>query len=176
MTIGERALMVLEQVSTPLSYWDIRRLMDRQAEQPTSFNSLLVFFPATYGFAGPARECTGLYRHGLIPNVRGLGPAAEVHLLAAPTPLCQDQLHFVLQHQGYRYQAASLAAALTRHLGYSWRSAITTAESEAGRVRREQRLAELLQMSRRSPHFQQYHQGITDRVQQALTERARRLT
>lgn len=173
-TIGDRALMVLEQVSAPLSHWDVKRLMDRGTDEPTP-GSLLVYLSRDLRICWAGRGMYRLYRHGLAPNVLGLAPAAEVHLLAAPAPMTQEELHFVLQHQGYRYQYASLAPALERHLGYFWRNTISAAESDAGRVRNEQRLAQLLQISRRSPHFQAYNQAIRSRIQQALTERARRL-
>lgn len=174
-TIGERALMVLERANAPLTYWDIQRLMSRQAPQSTRSNSLLVYLSRDLRICWAGKGMYGLYRHGLVPNVRGLGPAAAVHLLASPGLLNQDELHFVLQYQGYRYQYSSLSQALQRHLGYSWRNAVAAAESEAGRVRHEQDLAQHLQISRRSPRFQHYRQAIQDRVEQALAERARRL-
>lgn len=175
-TIGERALMILEQAPGPLSYWDIQRLMDRDTDRVTRSNSLLVYLSRDPRICWAGKGIYGLYRHGLVPTIRGLGPAAEVHLLAAPTLLQLDQLHFVLQHQGYRYQFTSLAPALERHLGYGWRNAIVPAESEAGRVRHEQRLARLLQITRRSPRFQHYRDSINLRVQHALAERDRRLS
>lgn len=174
-TIGDRALMILEQADTPLSYWDIQRLMDRETTRGTRSNSLLVCLSRDLRICWAGKGMYGLYRHGLVPNVRGLGPAAEVHLLAAPATIDLDQLHFVLQHQGYRYQFASLAPALERHLGYGWHRAVAPPDSEAGRVRHEQRLSRLLQISRRSPRFQHYRDSIRLRVQRGLTERDRRL-
>jgi hypothetical protein len=38
-TIGERALMILERATAPLSHGDIQRLMDRQSDRPTRSNS-----------------------------------------------------------------------------------------------------------------------------------------
>lgn len=174
-TIGERAVMILEQASAPLPYWDIQRLMDRQSDRLTHANSLLVYLSRDLRICWAGKGTYGLYRHGLVPNVRGLGPTAEVHLRGAPNRLDLDQLHFVLQHQGYRYQFASLAPALERHLGCGWRNAITFPDTEAGRVRHEQRLAQLLKISRHSSRFQYYRAAINVRVERAVAERARRL-
>jgi hypothetical protein len=149
--------------------------MDSQAHQPTHSGSLLVYLSSDLRICWAGRGIYGLYRQGLVPNVRGIGPVAEVHLLAASSPMSQEQLHFVLQYQGYRYQYASLGPALERQLGYFWQGTFAAGESEAARVRHEQRLAQLLQISRRSPHFQPYNLAIKARVQQALTERTRRL-
>jgi hypothetical protein len=170
-TIGERALIVLEEAAVPLSYWDIKRLLDRRAHYPTNSNSLLVYLSRDLRICWAGKGMYGLFRHGLVPNVRGLGPAAEVHLLAAPNQLTHDELHFVLQHQGYRYQLPSLIPALQRQIGYSWRyrSAATSSPST------EQRLGLLLQISSESPLIEPYSREISDRVSQALAERARRL-
>jgi hypothetical protein len=114
-------------------------------------------------------------RDGLVPTVRGLGPAVEVHLLAARALLGFNELHFVLNHQGYHYQFVSLAPALEQHLGYGWRNAVAPAESKAGQVCREQRLAQLLQFTRRSSRFQRYREAIKLWVDQAQAKRTRRL-
>lgn len=174
-TIGQRALMILEQATSPLSYWDIQRLMGRASSQVPLAGSLLVYLSRDLRICWAGKGKYGLYRHGLVPNVRGLGPAAEVHLLTAPAPVDLDELHFVLQHQGYRYQLASLRSALERHMGASWRWTAGLSDSEAARVRQERRLGQLLQISRRSPHFQDYQQELRNRVANALTERTRRL-
>lgn len=174
-TIGDRALQILEQASTALSYWDIQRLMDRQAPLPTRSNSLLVYLSRDPRICWAGKGIYGLFRHGLVPRVRGIGPVAEVHLLAASQCLDLDQLHFVLRHQGYRYQPASLAPALERHIGYGWALHVAPQNFEANRVRREQHLAQLIGFRRRTPTFQIYHQAITARVERALSERSRRL-
>lgn len=173
-TIGHRALVVLEQADGPLSYWDIQRLIERRDGAAPAAGSLLVYLSRDLRVCWAGRGMYGLYRHGLVPNVRGLGPAAEAHLLAAPTPIDAEQLHFVLQHQGYRYQYASLINALQRQLGPGGQ--LAAASSDAERTRREQRLAALLQISRRARHFQPYAEALTARVEHALGERARRLS
>ncbi len=172
-TIGDRALVVLEQADGPLSYWDIQRLMDHRHGWAPAAGSLLVYLSRDLRICWAGRGMYGLYRHGLIPNVRGLGPTAEAHLLAAPGPLAPEELHFVLQHQGYRYQYASLTAALQRQLGHAGR--MPPVQSDAELVRRKQRLAELLQISRRSRHFEPYAVALRGRVEAAMHERARRL-
>jgi hypothetical protein len=173
-TIGHRALAVLEQADGPLSYWDIQRLMHRRHGQAPAVGSLLVYLSRDLRICWAGKGMYGLYRHGLIPNVRGLGPAAEAHLLAAPGPLAPDELHFVMQHQRYRYQYASLTAALQRQLGHA--QGMPAAQSAAELVRRKQRLAELLQISRRSRQFEHYATALGDRVAAAVQERVRRLT
>lgn len=173
-TIGHRALAVLEQADGPLSYWDIQRIMERREGFASAAGSLLVYLSRDLRVCWAGRGMYGLYRHGLVPNVRGLGQAAEAHLLAAPDALTTEQLHFVMQHQGYRYQYASLANALQRQLGWAGLPQVVTSEAE--RVRRKQRLAALLQISRRSRHFELYANALTTRVAQALKERAHRLS
>lgn len=166
-TIGERALIILEQAPTPLSYWDIQRLIDREATGSTRANSLLVYLSRDLRICWAGKGMYGLYRHGLVPNIRGLGPAAEVHLLTAPKRLKLNELHFVLQYQSYRYQLASLSAALERHLGPGWEQPAPLPDSQASLVRQEQQLAQLLQISRRSTRFQQYRIAIQDRIEKA---------
>jgi len=173
-TIGHRALAALEQAEGPLSYWDIQRLIERRDGSAPPAGSLLVYLSRDLRICWAGRGMYGLYRHGLIPNVRGLGPAAEAHLLAAPAALTAEELHFVLQHQGYRYQYASLVNALQRQLGQAGLPRAPARDAE--RVRREQRLAGLLQISRRSGHFGPYVEALTSRVEQALQERTRRLS
>lgn len=172
-TIGDRALAVLEESDGPLSYWDIQRLIDRRHGWTPAAGSLLVYLSRDLRICWAGRGMYGLYRHGLIPNVRGLGPTAEAHLLAAPGPLAPEELHFVLQHQGYRYQYASLTAALNRQLGHAM--GMPPVRSQAELVRRQQRLAELLQISRRSRHFAPYATALRGRVEAAVQERTRRL-
>lgn len=170
--IGERALVILERSPTPLTYWDLTRLMDRGSTRSTAGNSLLVYLSRDSRICWAGKGLYGMFRHGLAPNVRGLGPAAEAHLLAAPTAISQDELHFVLKYLGYRYQYPSLAPALGRQLGSAWR---TASESEANRLRRERRLALLLGFERRTPEFHKYYEELEDRVRDALTERSTRL-
>jgi hypothetical protein len=172
-TIGDRAVAVLERADAPLLYWDIQRLMDRQHGWAPGAGSLLVYLSRDLRVCWAGKGMYGLYRHGLIPNVRGLGPTAEAHLLGAPSPLRPEELHFVLQHQGYRHQYASLTAALRRQLGHT--EGMPPPQSDAELVRRKQRLAELLQISRRSPRFEPYAAALRDRVAEAVQERARRL-
>jgi hypothetical protein len=172
-TAADRAVAALESAAAPLPHWDLKRLLDRDGGPDMPTGTLLVALSRDLRICWAGRGTYGLYRHGLLPNVRGLGPAGEAHLLAAPRPLSLDQLHFVLQHQGYRYQLASLSNALHRQTGR--REGPPPALSEAERVRREQRFAGLLQISRRSPLFEEYLVDTRRRVRAALRERARRL-
>lgn len=171
-TIGDRALIVLEQATSPLSYWDIQRLLDRQLKsRSTNFRSLLGYLSRDLRICWAGKGMYGLYRHGLVPNVRGLGPAAEVHLLAAPKNLTQEELHFVLQRQGYRYQLPSLLPAVLRQVGYGWRCRAPAVRSDAA----VSRLSQLLQISSESPLIEDYVGAIADRVTSAIGERSRRL-
>lgn len=173
-TAADRAVAALEPAAGPLPHWDLKRLLDRDGGPAVPTGTLLVALSRDLRICWAGRGTHGLYRHGLLPNIRGLGPAGEAHLLAAPRPLSLDELHFVLQHQGYRYQLASLSNALQRQTGS--REGPSAARSEAERVRREQRLAGLLQISRRSPLLPDYLAAARRRVRAALRERARRLS
>ena len=147
------------------------RLLDRRPKSvPTNPRSLLAYLSRDLRVCWAGKGMYGLYRHGLVPNVRGLGPAAEVHLLAAPRNLTQDELHFVLQRQGYRYQLPSLLPAVLRQVGYGWRWRAPAVRADA----EVQRLGQLLQISK-SPLIEDYLGAITDRVTSAIGERSRRL-
>jgi hypothetical protein len=173
-TIGERALQILEQADRPLPYWDIQRLMDRHTDRVTHPGSVLVYLSRDLRVCWAGKGTYGLYRHGLLPNVRSLGPAAETFLLAAPRPINLDELHFVLQHQGYRYQYASLTNALRRHFnGDAWRL-IGHPGWWDDPSERAAAVAELVQahLDHTTPH--DYPRAITRRVKLALDELARR--
>ena len=175
ITIGDRAVRILERTPVPLPYWDIQREMDRDAPRPVHPGSLLVSLSKDARICWAGKGVYGLFRHGLVQNARGLGSVAEVHVLAASIRLDLDQLHFVLRHQGYRCQQSSLAGALQREIGYDWSQFVGPRTSEYGRLQRERRLAQLLGFRRRSEYFEGYRAAIGRRVSEALRERNRRL-
>ena len=109
----DRVIAVLEEAGVPIAHWDVRRLLERSGRRVNP-GSLQVWL-STDGRAcwgGPG--VYGLYRHGLIPGPRDLGTIAAAFLWATDTALTQEEVCFVLQYAGYRFQSTSMYLALTR--------------------------------------------------------------
>ena len=113
-TNPDRVVAVLEQSDMPLAHWDVKRLLEANGHGPVNKGSLLVWLSqdARPCWGGPG--IYGLYRHGLLPTVRDLGSTAAVFVHATEADITQEEINFLLQHVGYRFQSTSMHLALRR--------------------------------------------------------------
>lgn len=114
VTNPDKVVAVLEEAQAPLAHWDVRRLLESNGGRRVHPGSLLVWLSNDPRNCWSGRGIYGLYRHGLLPGVRNLGSAAAVLLHAADEELAEDQIRFVLQHVGYRFQSSSIYLALRK--------------------------------------------------------------
>ena len=181
----DRAIALLETTSAPLAYWDVKRSLDQEwtaDHRPATVNQVLADdFRACWA----GRGIYGLYRHGLLPGVRELGRTAAVFIHASDRQLTLDEVTFIMRHAGYRFSPGSVEAAVWRvqKLGIY---AITQGWTDTGdwgtllqgsrdSVRRQRAVAKALQLGRRGPDLWTILDRAASQVENALTERRRRL-
>jgi hypothetical protein len=183
-SIADRAIAVLGRTDTPLAWWDVKRVLDREPRpsvRPATANQVL---------ADDLRACWSgrgmyLYRHGLLPGVRDLGRAAGVYIHAANRRLTLDEIRFILRHLGYRFSPSSLEPALwrVRDLGIfravqDWGSSGSWCphwEGSSENLRRQRAVAKALRLGRRGPELHAVVARAAEQAEAALVERARRL-
>jgi hypothetical protein len=169
VTNPDRVVAVLEETGMPLAHWDVLRLLKRNG-RPVHKGSLLVWL------ASDARTCWGgpgiygLYRHGLLPGVRDLGSASAVFLHAAAADLSGEEISFVLQHVGYRFQSTSMYLALRRM------EAAGLIKWRYGRWLPSPRSVRPILRLRRRGEVDMVLQRAADQTAAALAERERRLS
>jgi hypothetical protein len=139
-TIADLAVYVLEKERSPLTAYDVTRVILRDFGRELYEQSVSASLSADRRFCWGGRGIYGLFRHGLFPGPRSLAELSELVLYAYGQPLRVEFLAFALKDVGYRYQTQSLRNAIAKNSRIGWSQEdecfVVPTESARRRLRR----------------------------------------
>ena len=139
LSIADAAVFVLEKEQRPVTTYDVARGIQRELGREVSMSSLAATLAGDRRCCWAGRSMYGLYRHGIFPGPRNLSGVATLFLYSHRHPVRMELLAFAMQYAGYRFQHASLKAALRQdpNIGCDgWLARITKPRKEVrGRLR-----------------------------------------
>ena len=109
---SDAAVFVLEKERHPVTTYDVIRGIRREFGWKISKASLSVALSADRRCCWSGRSIYGLYRHGPFPGPRTLSGVAKLFLYSHVEPIPTELVAFAMKYAGYRFQQASLKAAL----------------------------------------------------------------
>lgn len=107
------------EIRRPLKSHDVERLASRRYRGATGY-SMNAALSQDRRVCWGGQSLYGLARHGLLPGPRSLAEAAYAVLMAAPRELHVEEVEFVLQQLGYRFNADSLLHHLRGYSSNRW--------------------------------------------------------
>ncbi len=177
---ADAATCVVEQQPTPLSAYDIARIMERDYRREIHRPSLYVSLSTDWRFCWAGKGLYGLYRHHLFPGPRNLQGIGSLFLSAA-APMSLETLAFAMRWCGYTFADFSLLSSLRNHAPVA--AQLTGADAADARawflsVPSESRMRRHLEVQRFVPKHQQID-GLIERcrdfIRDAEAERTRRV-
>jgi len=112
---ADAAVCVVEQQATPISAYDIARIMENDYHREIHRPSLAVSLSTDQRFCWAGKSQYGMYRHHLVPGPRNLQGVGSLFVFAAGTPITLEALAFAMRWCNYTFAEFSLLNALRAH-------------------------------------------------------------
>ena len=119
---SDAAVFLLEQEQHAITTYDLVRGIRREFGWVVPTASLAAALSQDRRCCWAGRSMYGLYRHGLLPGPRNLAGIGTIFLYSHGEAMQTDVLAFAMQYVGYRFQQASLHAALRYSDAPIWES------------------------------------------------------
>lgn len=174
--VPDLAVLALERSPTPLTVYDIARTIRRELDVGVNQSTVQVMISQDARFCWAGKGVYGLYRHGLIPGPRKLAGIAKVFLYSHGCPLEPELLEFIMKYAGYKFQSASLAAAVAYDPDIWWTQVDGRWCYDTARTQAAARELRRLGVAARVADFEAVTVRCAAEIAKAIQERQRRLS